>query len=332
MSSPSIATSPVRLPSVPARADLRHSRLSGVGAARPRRSWSSAELGAPFGKSAQWIEARTGIKALRRLAADERAIALAREAGKAALTDAGISVADVDLVIAVSCSLGHDEIGDVVAGLTPGARSILLNAACSGFCYALATADSAIRVGDANTVLVLAAEHMSRMVDAADLGTAIIFGDGAGAAVATVAGDGEVGIGPVVWGSDGSGAHLIANAEQNGGMLGMAGQQVFRWAVDTMPALVARACAAAGVAPGDIDVFVPHQANLRIIDAIVRKAHLEHAVVADDITDAGNTSSASVPMALTRLLDEGRARSGDLALLLGFGAGLTYAGQVVLVP
>jgi 3-oxoacyl-[acyl-carrier-protein] synthase-3 len=205
-----------------------------------------------------------------------------------------------------------------------------INAACSGFCLAISSADTFIRAGMARCVLVVAAEQMSALLDPEDLGTSIIFGDGAGAAVLGPAATDVPGVGPVVWGSDGERRELIACDEA--GVLRMAGREVFRWAVECMPAVALDACRQAGVDIADIDVFVPHQANGRIIAAITSGLGLSDTIVAYDISESGNTSAASIPIALTRLLERDAALSGRLALLLGFGAGLTYAGQVVRLP
>jgi 3-oxoacyl-[acyl-carrier-protein] synthase-3 len=171
---------------------------------------------------------------------------------------------------------------------------------------------------------------MSGLLDPTDLGTSIIFGDGAGAAVLGPTGNHEHGVGPVVWGSDGNGTDLIACDSDR--RLRMAGREVFRWAVESMPPVALDACARAGVDISDIGVFVPHQANAWIIDAITAKLGLTDAVIARDITQSGNTSAASIPIALTRLLEQDASLSGQLALLLGFGAGLSYPGQVVRLP
>jgi 3-oxoacyl-[acyl-carrier-protein] synthase-3 len=182
----------------------------------------------------------------------------------------------------------------------------------------------------ARVVLVIAAEQMSALIDPADLGTSIIFGDGAGAAVLGPAAGHAQGVGPVVWGSDGDRSQLIACSPD--GLLRMAGREVFRWAVERMPEIALAACARAGVDIGDIAVFVPHQANGRIIDAVATKLGFADAVVASDIRESGNTSAASIPIAITRVLEQDPSLTGRLALLLGFGAGLAYAGQVVRLP
>jgi 3-oxoacyl-[acyl-carrier-protein] synthase-3 len=306
-----------------------------LGAALPATTVSGAELAAPFGRSADWIQARTGIRALRRLGEGEDLLDLASCAAAAALTQGRLDVEQVDLVIATSCSTasGTPAIGGrLVERLGARAGWLDLNAACSGFCYAIATGDAMIRTGTARHVLIVAAEQMSALLNPADLGTSIIFGDGAGAALlGPASGPGSVDIGPIAWGSDGSQAAMIA-FDDSDKYLQMNGQGVFRWAIQTVPRLAARACELAGVAPADIDVIVPHQANLRIIESVVQRAGLSHALVATDVTDCGNSSSASIPIALTRLVDSGKTTSGQLALLLGFGAGLAWAGQVIRLP
>jgi 3-oxoacyl-[acyl-carrier-protein] synthase III len=310
------------------------SRLVSIAAARSATRVSGAALGAPFAKDAGWIEARTGIRELGRLSSAQDIAEIAVEAGRVALLRARLTE-PIDLVITASCSTPGEPGGTgggqaIGARLAPHAPWFEINSACSGFSYALAAADAHIRAGDAKHVLIIAAEHMSRLIDPADLGTSIIFGDGAGAAVIAASSRGT-GIGPVVWGSDGAQSTLIA-CEERRGRLRMDGPQVFRWAVESVPPLALEACRRAGVRVDDIDVFVPHQANVRIIDSIARKLGLHRAVVATDIRTAGNTSAASIPMALARLAERGLTRAGQLALVVGFGAGLAYAGQVIELP
>jgi 3-oxoacyl-[acyl-carrier-protein] synthase III len=311
------------------RSATHGSRLLAFGAARPDVVVTSAELGAPFGRTGDWVEVRTGIRELRRLDHGETIVDLAIRAGRIALERAGV---DIDLVITASCSTvpGIDQGGAIARGLVPHAATFQINAACSGFSYALATADALIRADQVHHVLIVAAEHMSRLIDPADLGTSIIFGDGAGAAVVGPAR--EPGVGPVVWGSDGSRHEVIACDLNEVGVMRMQGQHVFRWAVETFPGVALEACKRAGVRPDDIAVFVPHQANLRIIEAVTRRLGLSRAAVASDIVRTGNTSAASIPLALDAMIDEGRAPAGRLALLVGFGAGLAHAAQVVALP
>jgi 3-oxoacyl-[acyl-carrier-protein] synthase-3 len=301
-----------------------------VGDARPERAKSAGQLGAPFGRDAAWIHTRTGIHSVRRTDNPSEIGRLAARATSTALRRAHLAATDIDLLLTASCSLDQGALSAIAAQVAPGSAWLAINAACSGFCIATSTADSFIRTGAAQRVLVLAVEHMSALLDPADLGTSIIFGDGAGAAVFGPAADGEPGIGPVVWGSDGSRGDLIASDPS--GLLRMSGPEVFRWAVESMPAIAQEACDRAGVDISEIEVFVPHQANGRIIDAIAAKLGLHNAVVARDIASSGNTSAASIPMAMSRLLERDATLSGKLGLLLGFGAGLAYAAQVVRLP
>jgi 3-oxoacyl-[acyl-carrier-protein] synthase-3 len=217
-----------------------------------------------------------------------------------------------------------------------------ISAACAGFCHGVALAADLVRGGTARHVVVVGAEKLSDFLNRDDRSTAFIFGDGAGAAV--VGPSERSGIGPVVWGSDASGIDLIrqdrawdVTFDQPDGprwpYLEMDGNPVFRWAAFEMAKAAQRALDAAGVGVHDLAAFVPHQANMRITDAMARSLKLpDHVVIARDIAEQGNTSAASVPLALDRLVADGAVRSGDLALLIGFGAGLVYAAQVIEVP
>jgi 3-oxoacyl-[acyl-carrier-protein] synthase-3 len=213
------------------------------------------------------------------------------------------------------------------------------SAACAGFCYGLGIADGMIRSGSAKYILLIGAEKLSEIVDFEDRGTAFLFADGAGAVV--VGPTAAQGIGPTIWGADGTQRDAIImdpdifTAEKAGtpSVLTMQGQQVFRWAVGQMGDVCAQAMAAAGVTASDLAAFVPHQANNRITDALVKQLELpDHVAVARDIQYSGNTSAASVPLALDRLRENGEVKSGDLVLMVGFGAGLVHAAQVALVP
>jgi 3-oxoacyl-[acyl-carrier-protein] synthase-3 len=186
-----------------------------------------------------------------------------------------------------------------------------------------------VQAGTARHVLVVGAEKLSDWTDWDDRSTSIIFADGAGAAV--VGPSDTPGIGPVAWGSAGESHELIAIAHRNS-YLYQEGQAVFRWATTALAPVALEACERAGVAPEELTAFVPHQANLRIIEAIARRLGARNARVARDIVESGNTSGASIPIALSRMVERGEIPSGSPVLLLGFGAGLTYAGQVVLSP
>jgi 3-oxoacyl-[acyl-carrier-protein] synthase III len=306
-------------------------RLLGLGQHRPARVIANSDLAATLDTDDTWIRDRTGIRARRIAADDAGVVSMAVDAAAKALADAGVDPSDVDLVIVATCTMPTAIPGaaaQVATGLgATRAGAFDINAACAGFCYGLSVAADAVRSGTARYVVVAGAEKLSDWVDWTDRRSAILFGDGAGAAVVG-AGD-TAGIGPVVWGSDGARAGLIDIPV--GGKLRLDGPAVFRWATTSLADVARAACTAAGIAPTDLAAFVPHQANLRIVEAVARRLGAPGVVVADDICDTGNTSAASVPLALGRLRDQGRVVAGDRALLLAFGAGLTWAGQVVEV-
>jgi 3-oxoacyl-[acyl-carrier-protein] synthase-3 len=306
---------------------VRGARLLAFGDYRPARIVANDDLVAETNDA--WIRERTGIVTRRYAADDETVVSMAVAAGAKALAAAGV---EPDLVLLASCSLPRPVPGgaaQVASALGTKAGAVDVNAACAGFCYALSWAADAIRCGSATHVLVVGSERLTTWVDPYDRGTAILFADGAGAAVA---GPAETnGIGPVVWGSDGTRYDAI-RIPHDGDALEMDGRGVFRWATTEMAEVARNACAAAGLAPSDVAAFVPHQANLRIVDSIARQLGVPDDRVARDVVDAGNTSSASVPLAVARLLDEGRVGPGDPLLLVAFGAGLTYAAQVVTAP
>jgi 3-oxoacyl-[acyl-carrier-protein] synthase-3 len=309
-------------------------RILGLGAYRPRRRVTNDELAQTMDTNDEWIQSRVGIAERRWAAEDETLVEMAVAAGGKALAASGLSPEDVDLVILASASLRAPipGIGPQVAfrlGIPrPGAFD--LNAGCAGFCYALGMASDAIRAGDARNVLVVGVERLTDVTDMNDRGTAVIFADGAGAAV--VGASDEPGIGPVAWGSDGDQFNAIEIAAGSSTM-SMAGQAVYRWATTKLTETLAEAMEKAGVEPADIDVFAPHQANLRIVELMTKRLGFpDNTVVARDIVQSGNTSAASIPLALTALLESGEAKSGDLTLVLGYGAGLTFAGQVLVLP
>ncbi|ONI75309.1 3-oxoacyl-ACP synthase [Actinosynnema sp. ALI-1.44] len=309
------------------------SRIIGFGAYQPSTVVTSEETAKRFGRTGEWVQGRTGIVSLRKASAAETVQEMAVEAGRQALENAGLDAASVGLVIVASCSAERpmpdvaSEVAYRIGARTAGAFD--LNAACAGFCYALTVAADVVRSGSARYVLVVGTERMTAWVDPADLGTSIIFGDGAGAAV--VGPSSDAGIGPVVWGSDGQGADLIRIPDFSHGMH-MEGQAVFRWATTEVHPIALAACERAGVKPGDLAAIVPHQANLRIIHAMAKKIGAPDAVVAQDVVRSGNTSAASIPLALQRLIEAKAVERDSLALLVGFGAGLSYAAQVVTLP
>ena len=311
-------------------------RILSFGGYQPGNVVTNDDLAAAVETSDEWIRSRVGIVSRRVAGPDESVTDMAFVAGGKALAGSGLSSGDIDLVIVATCSTEASipNVSAVVAHrlgiVAPGAYD--LNAACAGFCYALANASDAIRAGTARHVLVIGAEKMTAWIDFTDRSTCIIFADGAGAAVVGPVADGEApGIGPVVWGSSGDLAQNITIADRNS-WLHQEGQAVFRWATTAMHPIAAQACERAGVAVSDLSAFVPHQANLRIIETIARKLGVPRERLADDIVHAGNTSSASIPLALSRMTERGDLKPGSAALLLGFGAGLCYAAQVITVP
>lgn len=317
--------------SLPLAAGAPGARIAGYGDYRPATLVSNDDLSRTMDTNDAWIRERTGIVTRRHAGPDDSVVSMAIEASAKSLAHAGVDAADVDLVLLASCSMtrpvpgGAAEVASTLGAVSAGAVDV--NAACAGFCYALSWAADAIRSGSARTVLVAGSERLTTWLDPADRGTSIIFGDGAGAAVVT-ASDVNA-IGPVVWGSDGTKADAI-RIPDDADTLAMDGQGVFRWATTEMADVARKACAAAGLEPGDVAAFVPHQANLRIVDSLARQLGIDPEKVARDIVEMGNTSGASVPLAICRLLDEGRIVAGDPLLLVAFGAGLTYAAQVVI--
>jgi 3-oxoacyl-(acyl-carrier-protein) synthase III len=309
-------------------------RILGLGGYRPRRRVTNAELAEVMETSDEWIQSRVGIAERRWADEDETLVEMAAAAGGKALAASGLAPDQVDMVILASASLRAPipGIGPQVAhrmGIPrPGAFD--LNAGCAGFCYALGLASDAIRTGDAHNALVVGVERLTDVTDLTDRSTAVIFADGAGAAV--VGASDEPGIGPVAWGSDGD-QHSAIEIAAGRSTMTMAGQAVYRWATTKLTEALVEAMKKAGVTPDDIDVFAPHQANLRIVESMTKRLGFgEKTVIARDIVQSGNTSAASVPLALTALLESGEAKSGDLALVLGYGAGLTFAGQVLRLP
>ncbi|CUU59773.1 3-oxoacyl-[acyl-carrier-protein] synthase-3 [Parafrankia irregularis] len=311
----------------------RGARLRGLGAYQPAHSLTSEELGRRFGRTAEWIETRTGFVSRWTAAEHETVAVMATAAANEALTDSQVPAEEVDLVIAATCSNDPRAGGvaaQVAASLGASNAGVMdLNAACAGFCYATAVAADAVRAGSAHNVVVVASEKMTDIVDPADLGTSIIFGDGAGAAIIGLGAPSA--IGPVAWGHDGAQASLI---EIDGGtnFLRMDGQAVFRWATTAVHPVARSACERAGIEMDDLAAVVPHQANLRIVDSLASKIGARRAVVAREGAVSGNTSAASIPLALHALRQRGAVESGDHALLIGFGAGLSLAALVVQVP
>ncbi|MER5467607.1 beta-ketoacyl-ACP synthase III [Streptomyces sp. NPDC002935] len=328
------------------RTEARGAKLLGIGVYRPQRVVGNDEAAVRTGRTADWIRRRTGILERRYAEHDETVAGMAVEASRKALADAGVTAAEIDTVLVASMSdlrQSPASAPEVAHRIGSRAAAFDLNAACSGFCYGLALAASMVRDGTAGHVLLIGSEKMTDIVDPHDPGAAFLFADGAGAVVIGPGRPEEDGIGPVVWGSDGGRGDLIAHdaswAEYRDTpraawpAMRMAGPEVFRWAIEDIPDTAGKAAAAAGTTLDRLDAFVPHQANLRIIDTLAQRLALPPEVaVARDVVHSGNTSSASIPLAVSRLRELGAVGSGATALLVGFGAGLTWAAQVVRLP
>jgi 3-oxoacyl-[acyl-carrier-protein] synthase III len=322
-----------------------HATILGIGSYRPSRVIPNAEIIEAIDSSDEWIQQRSGIKQRRWATPEETITLMSVESSRIAMARAGVEAEQIDAVIvatvshmfqtpAVATMIAH-ELG------TNRPAAFDISAACAGFCHGVALASDMVRGGSSKHVLVIGVERLSDLTDVGDRGTAFIFADGAGAAV--VGPSDEPGIGPVVWGSDGEQFDLIRQKEDWRDVLQqerpvmphlvMQGNPVFRWASFEMAKIAHATLDRSGITVDDLDVFVPHQANMRIIDAMARAMKLPpHVKIARDIAEQGNTSAASIPLALDRMVEEGEAKSGDTALLIAFGAGLAYAAQVVKVP
>ncbi|MGI5214163.1 beta-ketoacyl-ACP synthase III [Plantactinospora sp. CA-290183] len=311
------------------------SRMVALGHYQPSRVLTNDDLAQLVDTNDEWIRDRVGI-VTRRIADTETVADMAAAAADKALANSGLDATDIDLVVVATCSAidrSPNTACRVAAKLginAPGAFDV--NTACSGFSYALGTVDHALRAGAARNAIVIGAEKLSDFTDWTDRSTCILFGDGAGAAVVSATPEGESsGIGPVVWGSAPERSDSV-RIEGWRPYIQQEGQSVFRWATTALAPLALQACERAGVAPEEIAAFVPHQANLRIIEGIAKRLGMPQAIIARDIVESGNTSAASVPLALSKLVERREVPSGAPVLLFGFGGGLTYAGQVVRCP
>ncbi|RAS67441.1 3-oxoacyl-[acyl-carrier-protein] synthase III [Lentzea atacamensis] len=323
----------------------RPARLLGIGTYRPAGAVTTDEVAARLGTSPEWVTSRTGVLRRRRAAEDETLVAMATSAAEKALSASGRHGSDVDFVLVATMTNPQPTPAvapRVAHGLATSAAALDVNAACAGFCYALEFARTLIAGGAADCVVVVGADRMFDIVDPDDRNTAIVFGDGAAAVVVGTAE--EPGIAPAVWGSAGEKSSALevrpdfvtfatSPPAEGRPWLRMDGTAVARWVAGTIPQVVTSALDRAGVSWRDVAAFVPHQAGGRVIARVVDQLGLpEHVVVSDDFRDMGNTSAASVPLALASLRETGHVRPGDLAVLAGFGAGLAYASQVVRVP
>ncbi|WP_103535727.1 beta-ketoacyl-ACP synthase 3 [Streptomyces sp. SM11] len=306
--------------------------ISGVGAYRPETVVSNLEISQRAGVAEDWISSRSGVQERRHATGEESLAVMAAEAGRAALADAGARPEDVDLVIVATATHARP-----MPAVAPQAAHALgceragtydLNAACAGFTYALSTATSLLQSGAARTALVIGAERLTDWTSPAVTDTFAIMADGAGAVMLTRSE--RHGVRAAVWGNEGGRAdYIVMPDDADAPEVRMRGPLVYKWAVDTLPGVARRACEVAGVALRDIDWLVPHQANARILDTLAAALGIPTGKVVRDVVKSGNTSSASIPLALSTLRERGHARNGEHLLLLGFGSGLSYCGLVV---
>ena len=323
---------------------VAYSKIYAIGAARGDLTVTNDDIAGPINSSDEWITQRTGIITRKRASKDRSLMDMAVEASNEAIKKAGIKPSEIEAVIFSTITHPYQ---------TPSAAALLaelvganpapafdISAACAGYCYGIAQADSLVRSGTAKYVLVVGGEKLTDFIDPTDRSISFLLGDGAGAAI--VGPSDTPGISKSVWGSDGSKweavgmtGSLLDFRDGTGAWptLVQEGQTVFRWAVWEMVKVAKEALEVAGVKAEDLNAIVMHQANERIIDEMAKQLALpDHVVVAKDIKTTGNTSAASIPLAMHALLEQGQIKSGDLALQIGFGAGLAYGAQVVVVP
>ncbi|QIS23154.1 beta-ketoacyl-ACP synthase III [Nocardia terpenica] len=327
-----------------------YTAMLGLGVYRPARVVTNDEVAGPINSSDEWIRTRSGIRTRRFASEEETVIAMSVAAARDALESAGVTADQVDCVIVATSSwllltpAAAPQIATELGMNHPAAFDI--SAGCAGFCHALTLASDLVKGGTAGHVLVIGVERLTDTINPADRGTAFLFADGAGAVV--VGPSDEPGIGPTVWGSDGTQHHAIRQdknwieffreVQEQGSdavrpYLAMEGTAVFRWAAHSLKKVCLEAIERAGLSPSDLDAMVPHQANGRIIEIMARELRLaESCALAEDIEEAGNTSAASIPLAMEALLRKGETKPGADALLVAFGAGLSYAAQVVKLP
>ena len=317
------------------------SRIVGCGGYLPEKIVTNAELGERLATSDEWIAQRTGIRRRHVAAVGELTSDLATAASRRALKSAGMTGRDLDLIVLATATPDHTFPATATRvqaqlGMTGGA-AFDVQAVCTGFIYALATADALLRTGQARTALVIGAETFSRILDWQDRGTCVLFGDGAGAVVLqAVPAEGKTasGILSCHLHSDGSNYDLLyvdggPSTTGTAGYLRMEGREVFRHAVQRLAEVVDEALAANGLRESDVDWLVPHQANRRIIDSVARKLGLSPEKVVVTIDRHANTSAASVPLALAEAVADGRIRRGQLVLLEAMGGGLTWGASLV---
>lgn len=310
-------------------------RLVAVGHYQPERRVTNADLEQIVETSDEWIVRRVGISERRWAAAEETVDVMATKAAQDVLAKAGMTADQVDLVIVATCS-ALDRSPNMACrvalalGMTHHPAAMDVNAACSGFPHSVALAHHAIAAGSATTALVIGAEKLTDYTDYTDRTTCVLTADGAGAFLLTA--DAEDHISPVLWGSVPEMGDAVRIQRSEGDKFAQNGQAVFKWTTYELPKIAKAVLERADIEPADLGAIVLHQANLRIIEPLARKIGAINAVVATDVTESGNTSAASIPLAFSKLMESDPLPSGTSVLLFAFGGGLTYAGQVVKAP
>ena len=323
---------------------VAHTRIYALGAARGNQVVTNDDIAGPIDSSDEWIRQRTGVATRTRAGEDQSMMDLAVEASREAIAKSGIDPNEIGAVILATISFpyqtpsGASLLSELVGAHDAAAYDI--SAACAGYCYGIAQADALVRSGLCKYVLVVGAEKLSDFISPTDRTISFLLGDGAGAAI--VGASDHPGISKTIWGADGSSWDKVGMTDsildfRDGKApwptLTQEGQTVFRWAVWEMSKVAKQALEAAGIEASDLSALVMHQANLRIIDEFAKQMKLpDTVVIAKDIVETGNTSAASVPLAMHRILEEKQVASGGFALQIGFGAGLTFAAQVVELP
>jgi 3-oxoacyl-[acyl-carrier-protein] synthase-3 len=323
---------------------VAHTRIYALGAARGNQVVTNDDIAGPIDSSDEWIRQRTGVATRTRAAEDQSMMDLAVEASKEAIAKSGVDPSEIGAVILATISFpyqtpsGASLLSELVGA--QGAAAYDISAACAGYCYGIAQADALVRSGLCKYVLVVGAEKLSDFISPTDRTISFLLGDGAGAAI--VGASDHPGISKTIWGTDGSNWEKVGmtgsildfrDGKTPWPTLTQEGQTVFRWAVWEMSKVAKQALEAAGIEASDLSALVMHQANLRIIDEFAKQMKLpDTVVIAKDIVETGNTSAASVPLAMHRILEEKKVASGGFALQIGFGAGLTFAAQVVELP
>jgi 3-oxoacyl-[acyl-carrier-protein] synthase III len=315
-----------------------HSQLRGVGSALPARIMTNADMEKIVDTTDAWIVGRTGIRA-RHIAADhETTRTLATEAARRALAHAGIDASEIDLIVLATSTPDNTFPATATLvqndlGITQGA-AFDIQAVCSGFVYALATADNFIRAGQSKAALVIGAETFSRILDWTDRGTCVLFGDGAGAFVLTATEDKSRGIMKTRLRSDGRYNDKLyvdggPSTTKTVGHLRMEGKEVFKHAVTNIASVMDETMKEAGVTPAEVDWFVPHQANRRILEGTARKLGISEDKIVMTLDHHGNTSAASIPLAFDEAVRDGRIKPGDLCLLEAMGGGFTWGAALL---